>query len=75
MKYNNVSSKRHNLIYIMTQAEKASDRLDAINIEHSIMGDAIVLSVWSIDREGSYDFFISQQEVEYYANEYDNQNQ
>ena len=59
----------------MTQVEKASDRLDAINIEHSIMGDAIVLSVWSIDLEGTYDFFISQREVEYYANEYDNQNQ
>ena len=60
---------------IMTQVEKASDRLDAINIAHSVMGDAIVLSVWDIDLEDAYDFLISQQEVEYYANEYDNQNQ
>ena len=59
----------------MTQVEKASDRLDAINIAHSVMGDAIVLSVWDIDLEEVYDFLISQQEVEYYANEYDKQNQ
>ena len=55
----------------MTQVEKASDRLDARNIEHDIMGGRIVLNVWDIDLEEVYDFLISQQEVEYYANEYD----
>ena len=55
----------------MTQVEKASDRLHARNIRHDIMGEAIVLNVWDIDLEEVYDFLISQEEVEYYANEYD----
>ena len=45
----------------MTQVEKASDRLDARNIGHDIMGEAIVLNVWDIYLEEVYDFLISQQ--------------
>ena len=55
----------------MTQVEKASDRLDARNIGHDIMGEAIVLNVWDVHPEEVYDLLVSQQEVEYYANEYD----
>ena len=55
----------------MTQVEKASDRLDARNIGHDIMGEAIVLNVWDVHLEEVYDLLISQQEVEYYAGEYD----
>ena len=55
----------------MTQVEKASDRLDARNIGHDVMGEAIVLNVWDIDLEEVYDFLISKQEIEYYADEYD----
>jgi|TARA_R110002110_G_scaffold381204_1_gene592092 hypothetical protein len=55
----------------MTQVEKASDRLDARNIGHDIIGEAIVLNVWDVHLEEVYDLLISQQEVEYYAGEYD----
>ena len=55
----------------MTQVEKASHRLQARNIGHDIMGEAIVLNVWDIDLEEVYEFLISKQEIEYYANEYD----
>ena len=55
----------------MTQVEKASHRLQARNIGHDVMGEAIVLNVWDIDLEEVYDFLISKQEIEYYANEYD----
>ena len=55
----------------MTQVEKASHRLQARNIGHDVMGEAIVLNVWDIDLEEVYDFLISKQEVEYYADEYD----
>jgi len=55
----------------MTQVEKASDRLDARNIEHNIIGESIALNVWDIHLEEVYDLLISQQEVEYYAGEYD----
>ena len=55
----------------MTQVEKASHRLQARNIGHDVMGEAIVLNVWDIDLEEVYEFLISKQEIEYYANEYD----
>ena len=55
----------------MTQVEKASDRLQARNIGHDVMGEAIVLNVWDIDLEEVYEFLISKQEIEYYADEYD----
>ena len=55
----------------MTQVEKASDRLDARNIGHDIIGEAIALNVWDVHLEEIYDLLISQQEVEYYAGEYD----
>ena len=55
----------------MTQVEKASHRLQARNIGHDIMGEAIVLNVRDIDLEEVYEFLISKQEIEYYANEYD----
>ncbi len=55
----------------MTQVEKASHRLQARNIGHDVMGEAIVLNVWDIDLEEVYDFLISKQEIEYYADEYD----
>ena len=55
----------------MTQVEKASDRLSARNIEHDIVGEAIVLNVWDRHLEEVYDFLISQEEVEHLADEYD----
>ena len=55
----------------MTLTQKASDRLDARNIGHSVMGKHISLSVWNTDLSDAYDFTISSEEIIDLAKEYD----
>ena len=55
----------------MTQLEKASDRLDAKSVVHSVLEGRIYLSVWDLYLEDAHDFEISINEIEALAIEYD----